>query len=236
MNRMLSLALADVARHARPRAPENAHVSWLHHLFAGFGWPQGAVLIAALIAAAGVTATILTTSSRARRDRLASLYADALSAVSEYIEGPYRIRRRTQGEAGQRFTITTRLSDVKAQIDHSENMLVLHARPKVASAFHAYVHAAQREAGTQMHDAWKHPGISDDHEVNLFRPYPREQSDPLRAHAVAVMQADLALRAMKPWTWVRYRRVVNEAEAVARPQPSEIAKVDSASADADTSG
>lgn len=225
MYRIRSHAIIDVAQHARPRTTLHTQGSWLHHLFAGFGWPQGAVLLAALIAAAGVTATILTTSSRARRDRLASLYADALSAVSEYIEGPYRIRRRTQGEASQRFTITALLSDVKARIDHSENMLALHAHQKVANAFHEYVNAAQREAGTQMHDAWTRPGISDDDEVNLSRPYPRERSDPLRGHAVAVMQADLALRAVKPWTWTRYWRTVREAELAAQKEP--VARTDS---------
>jgi hypothetical protein len=204
--------------------PHTKHPTWIQNLFDGFTWAQGGVLAAALIAAGGVMATIVATSGRARRDRLTEVYAEALSGVSQYNEGPYRIRRRTRGHVEQRVVITSSLSDVKARIDHSQNMLDLHARERVAAAYRAYVLASTREAGQQMHEAWKQPGIRNDLEVNLFHPYPRDESEPLRKHALRVMQADLAVRVRKPWTWLAYRKATAAASEAASTALEEAAK------------
>lgn len=196
-------------------APAGTDRHGLGAFFDGFTWTQGAIIIAALIAATGVMATIVTTSGRARRDRLTDMYAEALSAVSQYIEGPYRIRRRSIGVADQRVAVTTFLSDVKARIDHSQNMLNLHARPGVADTYCASVRAAMREAGQQMHEAWTKPGIKHDSDVNLHVAYSTVEFDLMRAHVTAVMKADLAFRWHRPWTWMAPRRTTKAASAAA---------------------
>ena len=63
-------------------------------LFKDWAAAQTVTLTAALIAVLGVAATILTTANRTRREHRAGRYADALSAVGNYLEGPYRIRRK----------------------------------------------------------------------------------------------------------------------------------------------
>jgi hypothetical protein len=167
-----------------------------------------------------VAATIITTSSRARRDRLTDLYADALSGVADYNEGPYRIRRR-DGNADQRFDITTKLSDTKSSIDHGQALLRLHARPEVADAYDAYVRASQVEAGGQMQAAWTMPPVVTDEQVNLYNAYSRDHSMPFRERVIAVMQADLAYR----WWSPGRRKAFGTAIAAARVAGSTAAQM-----------
>lgn len=169
-------------------------------LFKDWAAAQTITLTAAIIAVAGVAATILTATSRARREHRAGLYADALSAVGNYLEGPFRIRRK-DGSAAHRNMISAGLSDVKATIDHSQALLRLHADRGVADAYDDYVAAAKCEAGKQMHEAWLVTPITEDKEVNLGTPYDRTLSDKYRKQIVDVMQADLARR----W-WIPSRR------------------------------
>jgi hypothetical protein len=173
------------------------------HLFAGWEAAQTATLAAALIAVIGVTATILTTSARARREHKADLYASALGGVADYLEGPYRIRRK-DGTSAHRNAITAALSDVKSAIDHSQELLRLHAPAGVANAYDDYVLAARVEAGGQMSQAWLVPAIKKDSDVNLHKPFDRTLSEKYRSHVVKVMQADLARRRWNPWRLARY--------------------------------
>ena len=168
-----------------------------------FTWANAVTLGAALLAASGVILTLIVNAARSRRDDLKTLYADALGAVAEYLEGPYRILRK-DGEKSTRFALTTKMSDVKTAVDHNQALLRLHARPGVADAYDKFVNAAKSEAGKQMHDAWLAPPITTDEAINLNDPLPRETSDAARAHLVEVMQADLARRWYRPKTKRRY--------------------------------
>lgn len=170
-------------------------------------WGPISTLAAALLATLGVIVTLLVNASRARREKLAELYATSLGAVSEYLEGPYRILRK-DGTAATRFAITSKLSDVKTVIDHQQALMRLDARPGVADAYDAYVNAAKGEAGKQMHDAWLAKRVRKDAQVNLNTPLPRGKSDAARANLVAVLQADLARRWWRPRAKRAYERAV----------------------------
>ena len=65
----------------------------------GFGPAQWSTIIAALIAALVAVAGYMVTQAQARRERKAKEFADALAAVEEYLEAPYRIRRRQAATA-----------------------------------------------------------------------------------------------------------------------------------------
>ena len=173
-----------------------------------FSWAQVAPLLAALIAAAGVALTLLVNAARARRETLATLYGDALGAVAEYLEGPYRILRK-DGEASTRFAITSKLSDVKTAIDHHQALLRLHADPLVADAYDLYVNTAKAEAGQQMHDAWNAPAVTTDAGVNLNVALAREQSNAKRDLVVEMMQAHLRRRWYKSETRDRYTKAAS---------------------------
>lgn len=207
-------------------------------LFKDWAAAQTVTLTAAIIAVLGVAATILTTANRTRREHRAGLYAEALSAVGNYLEGPYRIRRK-DGTPAHRNTISAGLSDVKAAIDHSQTLLRLHAPPGVADAYDDYIDAAKREAGQQMHQAWIAPPITCDSEVNLHAAYDRTISARYRRQVVAVMQADLSRRWWKPTR--RYARSVDrrlgpppppQASSAAPVPPPQPATTDPGDADA----
>lgn len=162
-----------------------------------FTWAQVVTLAAALIAAGGVIITLLFNAAKSRRDALATLYADALGAVAEYLEGPYRILRK-DGTATTRVAIASKISDVKTAIDHNQALLRLHARPGVADAYDAFVLAAKQEAGKQMHAAWEAPPVTTDEAVNLNVALPRGESEAARTRLVEVMQTDLHRRWYSP--------------------------------------
>lgn len=180
---------------------------WAVELFDGWGPAQAATVLAALLAITGVAITVLATSGRSRREHAASLYAEALRGVSDYLEGPYRIRRK-DGTAQHRNAITAVLSDVKSSIDHSQALLRLHRPAGVAHAYDRYMAAATREAGRQMHEAWKMPAITTDAEVNLEVAYDRTLSKSFQAYVADVMEADLRRRWYRPRAAFHYQRLV----------------------------
>lgn len=167
----------------------------------GLGAEQAATMVAAVLGAAVTVlvaaATFAATQAAARRDRRARVYADALRAVSDYNEGPYRVRRR-DGSAEQRAAVTGALNDVKSRIDFSQALLQLHAPTKVATAYDTLARCARAEAGAQMKEAWTKLPTATDAQVNLDLPYLRPQTDAARERAVAVMRASLGLRWWNP--------------------------------------
>lgn len=148
----------------------------------------------ALLSAAVVVITLLVNAARTRRDFFANLFAEALAAVAEYLEGPYRVLRK-DGTTATRFTITSHLSDVKTSIDRYQELLRLHASRDVSDAYDAYVIVAKIEAGNQMKDAWRAKPIRTDAQVNLGTALPRTETDAARPSVVASMQSALD----SPW-------------------------------------
>lgn len=177
-----------------------------------FTWAQVVVLAASLLAAGGVVLTLLVNAASARRQALTTLYGDALGAVAEYLEGPYRILRKT-GEPSVRFGISDKLSDTKTAIDHHQALMRLHADPAVADAYDLFVNIAKTEAGKQMHDAWDAPAVTTDSGMNLNDALPRVASDANRALVVEVMQAHLRRRWWRRATRQRFATAVREVQA-----------------------
>ena len=187
--------------------PPDPGAAWaFSDLFDGWGAAQTSTVLAALLASIGVVATILTTSKRGQREHRRTLYAEALATISAYLEGPYRIHRK-DGSTAHRNEISSRLSDVKASIDHSKTLLELHGARGVTLAFGAYEHAAKLDAGQQMHDAWALPPVTADRDMNLFRAYDRTRADHYRSQVVAIMAADLRRSVVLPWRELKYWRL-----------------------------
>jgi hypothetical protein len=202
------------------------HTSFFH------GWQpaQTATVLAALIAVLGVAATLLVTSSRARRDHRADLYADALSGVADYMEGPYRIRHK-DGSTAQRIAIQTKLSDIKASIDHSTELLHLHGPAPVVEAYGDYVRAAQLEAGRQMSQAWLIPPLTTDADANIGTGYPRTLAQSYREQVLKLMQAELRRRAWKPWYYIVFALAAKrqlDPPTLSEPDPGANEKSDAA--------
>ena len=167
-----------------------------HGFFDGFGWSQGAVIIGAVIAAAIAVIGYANQRKIVRRSERADLYGNAIGAVEAYLEGPYRIRRKTEN-ADNWFALSSALSDVKTAISHHEALLEMHAPPDVVNAFKEFSTAAIREAGTQMTAAWGATVASAPTEMSMGTAYLRTDADSTRAQLVKTMTADL--KAITTW-------------------------------------
>ena len=166
----------------------------LASIFAGFTWNEGATIVAAFGAAAiaAIIAVIGYGRQRRaeRRAEQATLYGHAIAAVEDYLEGPYRIRRRDD-TAESRFAITSAISNTKTAISLHQALLEMHAPTAVSDAYNAFVAAAQREAGPQMTAAWNTHATTADEQVPLGKAYDRSASDAARAALIITIKADL---------------------------------------------
>lgn len=147
-------------------------------------------VIAALIAAVVAVAGYMLTQAQARRERRAKEFAQALAAVEEYLEAPYRIRRRQAATPEARNALTNSLSDLQARIAHHRAWLHVEA-PAVATAYDVLVAAARSEAGVQMTEAWNSAPLAKDADMNLKVAYPHPDSDAARARVIAIMRQNL---------------------------------------------
>ncbi|MGW4113473.1 hypothetical protein ACWEFJ_21610 [Actinosynnema sp. NPDC004786] len=126
-----------------------------------------------------------------RRQQKANLYAEAVRAVEDYMECPYRILRK-DGSSQARREITQHISDVKSRISFYTGWIAIYGTIEVRAAYDAFVTAAQREAGPQMTAAWERKPVKKDCDVPLrTSPLPRAATDAARTHSLAVLQADL---------------------------------------------
>jgi len=161
-----------------------------HGFFYGFGWSQGAVIIAAIIAASIAVIGYTIQRKIARRSERANLYGNAIGAVEAYLEGPYRIRRKTN-DPNNWFALSSALSDTKTAISHHQALLEMHAPVRVVTAFKNFAKAAIREAGPQMTAAWGATIASVPTAVPIGARYERTDSDLTRLELVKAMAADL---------------------------------------------
>ncbi|MBC2931515.1 hypothetical protein [Nocardioides sp. zg-1228] len=166
-------------------------------LFENFGWGEGTTLIGAGLAAAATILVAVWTyaanQAAARRERRSAAFAEALRSVEDYLEGPYRIRRR-DGSAQQRAEITSHLSDVKSRHNYYCGLLRLHAPARTAQAFEEFVTAAVKDAGPQMTSAWRAKPTKRDREVPLGRGYDRSRSDKAKKTVLYEMHRALTPR------------------------------------------
>ncbi|GIJ47943.1 hypothetical protein Val02_48290 [Virgisporangium aliadipatigenens] len=162
------------------------------------GWTaaQTAIIVAALIAIFGAIVSAALTYAfnqrAARRERLAQVFAEALQAVEDYAELPYRIRRR-RGTPEARYELTEEVSRIQSRLAYHQALLRIEA-PTAANAYTRLVRVVRRRAGSQMRDAWGKPVLLADTEMNLRMAYPRRDIDSERARCVREMRKALGRR------------------------------------------
>jgi hypothetical protein len=180
----------------------------MHHLLffkvhGDFDWSAAATIIAGLIAGVvtgvAVLLGLLANSASARRQRRIEIYGEAIRAVSDYLEGPYRVAR-CHNSPDQRFALASDLSDVQGRIDAHVLLIRLHSRARIADAFYAYVAAARREAGVQMQEQWRGRPAKRHVDMNLNIRFDRTQSDVAKSKLVVEMKKD-AKPGWRFWAW-----------------------------------
>lgn len=127
---------------------------------------------------------------QARRERKMRAFADALGAVAEYQELPYRIRRRQGADAATRAAIAERVSDIQVKVAFHLAWLEIES-VAVADAYRGLVAAARREAGAHMSAAWQEPVLADDAAMSLGTGYASPETDAARAACLSAMRGHL---------------------------------------------
>jgi len=163
---------------------------------AGWTAAQTAIVVVAVIAILGGSVTASVTywynQRAARREHRANAFAEALAAVEDYAEMPYRVRRR-RNTPEARYELTDEVSKIQSRLAFHQALLQIES-PDIAGAYGALVRAAKIQAGGQMQDAWRQPALTTDAEMNLGVRYPRDEIDTARATCIIAMRRALAGR------------------------------------------
>jgi hypothetical protein len=129
------------------------------------GWVAPTIVIA-IVALAVSLATFFLSGRRARLDRQRQVFADAFSAVAEYREYPFMVRRRDPAEPAQeRKRISSDLSQVQARL----NGFVARLRvedPYVGALYADLVAATRRVAGKFIREAWNSEPVAVDAQIH----------------------------------------------------------------------
>lgn len=155
----------------------------------GWSWAQTTALIVPFVALLGVYVTYSLNQRAVRRERRSKTFAEAVTAVEEYLEMPYRIRRR-MSSAEARQELTDEVSSILARMAFHQAWLQIEAS-SVAGPYATLVATARAEAGAQMSEAWQQPPITADSGMNLGAAYPRVRSDAARALCIDAMRRHL---------------------------------------------
>ncbi|MGW0895706.1 hypothetical protein ACWD0G_01720 [Streptomyces goshikiensis] len=155
----------------------------------GWTWAQTTALIVPVIALVGVYVTYSLNQRALRRERRSKTFAEALTAVEEYLEMPYRIRRRPSSPDIRR-ELTDEASSLLARMAFHHAWLQIEASA-VAEPYAALVAAARSEAGVHMSEAWQQPPIDTDSGMNLGVAYPRDRSNAARTLCIQAMRRNL---------------------------------------------
>ncbi|MFK0154677.1 hypothetical protein ACIQVK_21700 [Streptomyces sp. NPDC090493] len=156
----------------------------------GWTWSQTTALIVPFIAVFGAFLTYALNQRAVRREHQAKTFAEALTAVEEYLEMPYRIRRRPASSDLVRQQLTDEVSGLLARMAFHQAWLQIEAS-SVAGPYATLVATARAEAGAQMSLAWQQLPIRTDEGMNLGSAYPRDRSTAARAACIAVMRRHL---------------------------------------------
>lgn len=156
----------------------------------GWTWAQTAVLLAGLITVAGAAISVALTyglnQRAARRERHSQVFAEALTAIEDYAEMPYRIRRRPRDLSAQ-HELTEQISKIQSRIAFHQAWLWIEA-PSVAAPYAELVRATKAQAGTQMREAWLKPAARKAAHFNLTVAYRRDEINAARSRCIDAMR------------------------------------------------
>lgn len=125
-----------------------------------------------------------------RRQERAVAYAEAVRAVEDYLETPYRIRRRN-GSGEHRWQLTESISEIQSRMNFHKDWLRINASAKVYDAYVDFIAAAKTEAGAQMTQAWNGAVTKKDRQVPLGTRLHQPVSDTAKEAVLEAMKGCL---------------------------------------------
>jgi hypothetical protein len=148
---------------------------------------QSGVVAAVVAGVVSLSATVAE-GRKARLDRQRQVFATAFEACASYKEFPYIVRRRNEGDSGERARIAGELTSVQRQLSNSQAILQIEA-PKVAETYEALVRQLRAIAGAEIRRSWELPAIPadgiqsiDDIDLSSLAPYERAYQEMVRKH------------------------------------------------------
>ena len=154
-------------------------------------------LIAVIVSVVGLAVTIgvavynvVKQQKENRRQERAEAYAEAVRAVEDYLETPYRIRRRN-GSGEHRWQLTESISEIQSRINFHKDWLRINASAKVYDAYVDFIAAAKTEAGAQMTQAWNGAVTKKDRQVPLGTRLHQPVSDTAKEAVLEAMKGCL---------------------------------------------
>jgi hypothetical protein len=127
---------------------------------------NGILLLTSISAAIVALIGFLLNQVALRNERRSRVYAEALSAVFEFQELPYRIRKRAASEDSSAM-IAQKISDVFVRLDFYRALLLLESST-VGNAYADLVRQTQAQGDSHRADAWKHPVATHGQDFHLL--------------------------------------------------------------------
>ena len=149
-----------------------------------------ATIIAAVIAAGALIVGYFVQQGRARKERRAQAYGEAVRAVEDYLEAPFVILRRDGSLTTQR-QITDHISAIQSRIAFHRAELAIYASQQISDAYAKLEAAARAEAGNAMTQAWRARPIRHGRQVPIANRYSRARSNAALAELIKLMRADV---------------------------------------------
>lgn len=101
------------------------------------------------------------TQYQAGQNRRRVVFAEALVAIEQYGEVPWRIRRRPDSTPDTRLRLSDAVHEIQEELMYYEGLLSMES-PTVGSAYAALVATIKTEAGPAISESWSSPPIEKD--------------------------------------------------------------------------
>jgi hypothetical protein len=152
-------------------------------------------MTAAIIAGAVAVFVLWANGLRVERARRREMYAKALELTYAYREFAYAVPRRRhelEHRAAERVRISEAMRDVQRDLMRYESLLHIERARRVYVTYRALVAQSRKVAGGYIRAAWERPPITEDREVNVYKPLDFSAIDPFTDDYLDAVATDLA--------------------------------------------
>ena len=123
-------------------------------------------VVAALVAVVGAVVAYLLAQRQAALERKRKSCAQAISDALQWLELPYRIRRRPDDAAETLSSLAERTNNLREQLEFHEKWLRIEI-PNCAQSYTRLVKEVRAAAGTAIEEAWRTCPVKSAEDMNI---------------------------------------------------------------------
>jgi hypothetical protein len=161
-------------------------------------------LIAPIVTFALWVMNTILTSRRKQQERKRGVFSSAYSAIIDYKEMPYVVRRRQGNTSEERIRISTDIKQCQQSIAYYTAWLSTES-PKVSHSYTVLVRELRKIAGGSIHQSWLKPPTSSDAGMNIAD-IDLSELEPLQEAFMRAIRDDLSCWPVWIIEIVRYAR------------------------------